>query len=1215
MNKTLGKRAIALCRGAIWLASLLGTVCHGQINQPTAVTLEASGTGGDALLNGLVNPNGLPTSAWFEWSMDGGSSNTTPVTALGSGTENLPFTATLSGLTAGVAYDYRVVASNSVGLATGSQAVFQLPRIILNGPNPMTNECHTPFADPGAASMAVPRAVAGGDSFSMALKYDGTVVAWGGSGNGETVISAGLSNVVAIAAGGFYGLELRADGTVFGSGGAVAGLSDVVAISVGESFYLALTGDGIVIAAGDDTYGQTDVPASLGNVMAVAAGAMHALALTSDGKVVGWGYNADGEINIPTNLSNVVAIAAGWNQSLALKSDGTVAGWGQTSIPVGLSNVVAIASGLFHNLALKSDGTVVGWGFDSYGQATGLETLTNVIAIAAGGYHSLAITGDGSLVAVGYNLYGQTSVPSNLGGNIIESGFVNYNNPGTYTLTYAASNTLGGAGAATRTVVVMDTTPPSLKLLGANPLFMPVNTPFIDPGATAFDACSGDLTGSIFVTGTVNNAVIGTNILTYSVADGSGNLTTTNRTVITMIGSPFVTTLSPSGSNHLATIYATIDPNGGPTRAWFEWGTNILHGNTTPPVAVGNGLTNITLSASLAGLTPGVSYHYRIVATNNAGRSTGRDVSFQNLPFPVPAPALMLSGANPLTNECHSPFTDPGAFVVAPVSMIAGGEYYSLALKTDGTAVTWGNASPVPPGVSNVTAVAAGYISSLALRTDGTVVGWGDNSFGETNTPAGLSNVVAITSGWGYSLALKADGTLVGWGENNYSPTVIPAGLSNVVAIAAGFDLCLAAKEDGTVVGWGHPSFGGTTPPAGLSNVVAVAAGFSYGLALKSDGTVVGWGTSVPAGLSNVVAIAGGFDFCLALKRDGTVVGWGDNFYGATTPPPGLKDVAAISAGAYQSLALKKDGTVVGWGFGFYGETDVTTSGTNLVTRVPVKGYVNTNDPGKYLLTYQATNAIGGTSRITRTVVVVDTTPPEIECPTNIIVGFSNENGARVFFAPKATDLCSSFVQVNCTPAPGSWFPIGTTTVKCKATDFSGNSATCSFQVTVLGAPGVISNLLSELVALSNVVTNQPASGELNNAISNLQQSVSATFWIDQTHLNTTSGVMVFVEDANAAQSLLRLVTYSRGTVTLQVWLKLLGQLVSTDYLLASAAVNDAIKVGVSPIKLNGAITAIARGNQATNEANYIEAIGDYYNAWSVATQLVNAQGHGRAYH
>ncbi len=53
----------------------------------------------------------------------------------------------------------------------------------------------------------------------------------------------------------------------------------------------------------------------------------------------------------------------------------------------------------------------------------------------------------------------------------------------------------------------------------------------------------------------------------------------------------------------------------------------------------------------------------------------------------------------------------------------------------------------IPAGLSGVTAIPAGYVHSLALKSDGTVVGWGDNSAGQLNIPAGLSGVTAISAG------------------------------------------------------------------------------------------------------------------------------------------------------------------------------------------------------------------------------------------------------------------------------------------------------------------------------------------------------------------------------------------------------------------------------------------------------------------------------------
>ncbi len=169
-----------------------------------------------------------------------------------------------------------------------------------------------------------------------------------------------------------------------------------------------------------------------------------------------------------------------------------------------------------------------------------------------------------------------------------------------------------------------------------------------------------------------------------------------------------------------------------------------------------------------------------------------------------------------------------------------------LAAQTLGTVVVWGDnfaESTLPAGLSGVVAVAAGVAHSLALKSDGSVVAWGNvvlvnDASGLSAVPAGLDGVVAVAAGWGYSLVLKSDGTVVAWGGDLFGESTVPVGLSEVVAVAAvaaGDYHSLALKSDGTVVAWGRDHFGESTVPAGLSGVVAVAAGDSHSLALVRD--------------------------------------------------------------------------------------------------------------------------------------------------------------------------------------------------------------------------------------------------------------------------------------------------------------------------------------------------------------------------------------------
>ena len=259
------------------------------------------------------------------------------------------------------------------------------------------------------------------------------VVAWGYNGDGQTTVPTGLSGVKAIAAGGTHTVALKSNGTVVAWGGQYnnygqttvpAGLSGVAAIAAGMYHTVALKSDGTVLAWGDNTYGQTTVPAGLSGVTAVAAYMYHTLALKSSGTVVGWGDNSDGQTTVPAGLSGVAAIAAGGYHAVALKSNGTVAAWGvqnfynvgQTTVPAGLSGVAAIAAGGYHTVALKSDGTVLAWGDNSYGQTTVPAGLSGVNAIAAGWFHTVALKSNGMVLAWGGNSNGQTAVPVGLTG-------------------------------------------------------------------------------------------------------------------------------------------------------------------------------------------------------------------------------------------------------------------------------------------------------------------------------------------------------------------------------------------------------------------------------------------------------------------------------------------------------------------------------------------------------------------------------------------------------------------------------------------------------------------------------------------------------------------------------------------------------------------------------------------------------------------------------
>jgi len=328
--------------------------------------------------------------------------------------------------------------------------------------------------------------ITSGQSHVLALKTDGSIVVWGDDfygelGNGTSGLSnlpipvPGLSNnIVGIAGGRSYSLVLKSDGSVvaFGlnSNGQFGGgimsnntipvqtgmLSGLIAVAAGEQHSLALKSDGSVMAWGNNFYGQlgdgttilrnTPTPVTgLSGVIAIAAGENHSVALKGDGTVWAWGQNAGGQLgngggdNSPVpvqvpSLSGVTAISARRAITLALKNDGTVWAFGDNltgqfgdgttkfgNSPVKVSKLTgatAIAVGSYFCMALRNDGSVFTWGYNGNGELgigstknskvpVQIKKLTDVSKIAAGGYHAMALKKDGSVMAWGANSSGQ----------------------------------------------------------------------------------------------------------------------------------------------------------------------------------------------------------------------------------------------------------------------------------------------------------------------------------------------------------------------------------------------------------------------------------------------------------------------------------------------------------------------------------------------------------------------------------------------------------------------------------------------------------------------------------------------------------------------------------------------------------------------------------------------------------------------------------------
>jgi hypothetical protein len=165
---------------------------------------------------------------------------------------------------------------------------------------------------------------------------------------------------------------------------------------------------------------------------------------------------------------------------------------------------------------------------------------------------------------------------------------------------------------------------------------------------------------------------------------------------------------------------------------------------------------------------------------------------------------------------------------------------------------------------------------------------------------------------------------------------------------------------------------------------------------------------------------------------------------------------------------------------------------------------------------------------------IQDTTPPSVNCPADIIVNATSPSGAVVTFGPMVSDNCS-VASVTSSPASGSTFAIGLTSVTCRAIDGAGNTNTCTFAVQVKGASEQITGLIALVNSLPGVkaatknslvvklVAAQKALGKGNiaSACSNLKDFISLASAQAAKKELTTSQASQLIGEANRIRAVL----------------------------------------------------------------------------------------------
>jgi alpha-tubulin suppressor-like RCC1 family protein len=819
-------------------------------------------------------------------------------------------------------------------------------------------------------------AVSVGGSFSVALKSDGSVLAWGANNLGQlgigssdtsahplpvpvTVSGGNLGGVVAIAAGSDFALALKSDGTVWGwgnngsgqAGGTAGGLRTVAA----------------------------QVPGLTG-VRALAAGGAHALAARVDGSVWAWGQNGDGQLGIGntdgqsglvhvSTLPGVVRVAAGTNHSLAIDWQGQAWSWGQNS-----STQLGNGTSLLRSLPVRLSDPSTVW-----------RVATPALSVTTGQYNqvqAVTVTCATSGASLYYTTNGNGNDPTTSDTPIASGGTVSVGTTQTLKVKAFKSGVPDSdVASATYTLALPD--PTFSPLGGTYASSQTVTVSSSVAGATLTVSCSTD-DGSSYSACTSPVSVDG-NMKVRAQATKAGWMSSSERMenyALTVAG--VTLTPSPGGYSSTQTVTASTSTSGAVVRYTLDG----VDPTDSSPLFPGAGLlitrtSTLRVRAFKAGWAPSIlleaTYTLGLgsVVTPTFTPAAGSYSGVQAVTIATPTYAAAihytLDGSEP---------TVASPLYVGPVTVDVSATLNARAYRQDRTPSAVGSAAYTITGTSGLAApvqfsLAEGRYTTqrpvtLTTATSGATIHYTTNGNDPTASDPSVASGGTVLVDRDMVLSARAY-------ASGLSPSALRRRAYRITGqVALGLGHAAALKTDGTVWTWGQNDVGqlglGTTaaasvptPVTALSNIVGVSAARGYhtgstgprfALAVDTLGRVWGWGAnssgqlglghttspqlapvqaSIPSD-QTVVAVAAGGEHTLALALTATpgtptrtVWAWGSNWAGqlgndSTTASStavqvsGLSDVVAIAAGYAHSLALKSDGTVWSWGLNTHGQ-------------------------------------------------------------------------------------------------------------------------------------------------------------------------------------------------------------------------------------------------------------------------------------------------------
>ncbi|NBV25406.1 MAG: hypothetical protein EBS05_26265, partial [Proteobacteria bacterium] len=824
---------------------------------------------------------------------------------------------------------------------------------------------------------------------------------------GQTTVPAALSGVTAIAAGREHTVALKNDGTVVAWGSSFyaavpVGLSGVIAIAAGTYHTIALKNDGTVVVWGSNDNGQRTVPAGLSGVTGVAAGGGHSVA------VVGGGTGPPFILTQPSGQT----VMAGSNVTLSVVAAGSMPfsfQWRSNSMPIAnATNGTVILANTQTNFSATYTLVIT----NAFGSVTSNPAVLDVQVppqIIQSPLPSVWVEGVEAKLTVGATgspltyewLKNGSAITGAVGPELVVDAFTASNGAKYSVRVYNAVGSV--TSPEVRAILAAQTN--TIPSLVARPANGPVVTfDGIDPvagrilrgGITRVSMSTAFPGGGVFYTLDGSEPVVGGNAREYLgpfyLYDScTVRAVAVDQLFVSQVAAPTVAVEirplypveafskgggaavlgTPAYSGKLYVSNTLVSATATASNGWslLNWngstatGTNIAVRATgatrleavfgTVLTTVGGGTGSGTIEASpLLPLYP-YGTEVKLLARPQTGSYLFRWQPLATVQNPI---TVTVTNAGITNSAVFSPLLNGYVSLVADV--VGSGEVAQNPLQGQyltGSAVTL----TAVPSAQHRFVRWQGDISAtsnplnLTLTANMSVQAVFEPDIRIVHEPAARDVVVGATAI--FSVGATGPGTLAyQWRKNGQSlpgetgvvlavrtkpgfvssvyDVVVTSGATSVTSAGA----AMRVYAPSSVSAWGLNNIGQLAVPSRLTNASVVAAGTTHSLAIDPQGAVVAWGDAaegklvVPSGLSGVVAVAAGSDFSLAADRLGRVYAWGRNNFGQLNLPLTLLNTVQLAVGDSFAVGLNVSGEVVAWGRNDFGQTNVPAGLVNV---------------------------------------------------------------------------------------------------------------------------------------------------------------------------------------------------------------------------------------------------------------------------------------------